>query len=101
MTLRPEIMTSVEQLGYRVTVGDIATQAGLELNIARQGLLALASDSGGHLQVAESGEIIYLFPQNFKTILRNKYWKLRFKETGEKIWNVLFYLIRISFGVII
>ncbi|XTZ12069.1 MAG: hypothetical protein ACP8RL_08745, partial [cyanobacterium endosymbiont of Rhopalodia inflata] len=62
---------------------------------------ALASDSGGLVQVAESGEIIYLFPPNFKTILRNKYWKLRFKETLEKIWNVLFYFIRISFGVII
>ncbi|YAI81865.1 MAG: hypothetical protein ACQJCO_08780 [cyanobacterium endosymbiont of Rhopalodia sterrenbergii] len=101
MTLSPEIMTSVEQLGYRVTVGDVATQAGLELNVAQQGLLALASDSGGHLQVAESGEIIYLFPQNFKTILRQKYWKLRFQETLEKSWNALFYLIRISFGVIL
>ncbi|MGP0129441.1 MAG: hypothetical protein ACTMUB_09335 [cyanobacterium endosymbiont of Rhopalodia musculus] len=101
MTLSPEIMTSVEQLGYRVTVGDVATQAGLELNVAQQGLLALASDSGGHLQVAKSGDIIYLFPQNFKTIIRNKYWKLRFKETLKKIWNALFYLIRISFGVIL
>ena len=101
MTIRTEIMTSVEQLGYCVTVGDVATQAGLELNVAQRGLLALASDSGGHLQVAESGEIIYLFPQNFKTIIRNKYWKLRFKETWGRIWNVLFYLIRISFGVIL
>ncbi len=101
MTPKPEIMTSVEQLGYRVTVGDVATQAGLELNLAQQGLLALASDAGGHLQVADSGEIIYLFPQNFRTILRNKYWKLRLRETWEKVWNVLFYLIRISFGVIL
>ena len=96
MTPKPEIMTSVEQLGYRVTLGDVATQAGLELNLAQQGLLALASDAGGHLQVAESGEIVYLFPQNFRTILRNKYWKLRLKEAWEKVWNVLFYLIRIS-----
>ncbi|BAP17651.1 hypothetical protein [cyanobacterium endosymbiont of Epithemia turgida] len=101
MTLRTEIMTSVQQLGYRVTVGDVATQAGLELNVAQQELLALASDSGGHLQVAESGEIIYLFSPNFKKILRNKYWQLYFKEIWKKIWNALFYLLRISFGVII
>jgi hypothetical protein len=94
-------MTSVEQLGYRVTVGDVATQAGLELDVAQQELLALASDSGGHLRVAESGEIIYLFSQNFKQILRNKYWQLHFKEIWKKIWNALFYLIRISFGVIL
>ena len=101
MTLQPEIMKSVEQLGYRVTVGDVAAQAGLNINLAQQGLLALASDVSGHLQVAESGEIIYLFPQNFRTILRNKYWKLQLKETWDKIWKVLFYLIRISFGIIL
>ncbi|WP_041229722.1 hypothetical protein [Rippkaea orientalis] len=101
MMFKPEIMRSVEQLGYRVTVGDVAAQAGLELNLAQQGLLALASDAGGHLQVAESGDIVYLFPQNFRTILRNKYWKIRLQETWEKVWKVLFYLIRISFGVIL
>lgn len=101
MTLWIKIMTSVEQLGYRVTAGDVATQAGLELNVAQQELLALASDSGGHLRVTESGEIIYLFSQNFKQILRNKYWQLHFKEIWKKIWNALFYLIRMSFGVTI
>ena len=69
----PKIMKAVEQLGYRATVGDIAAQAGLNINFAQQGLLALASDAGGHLQVAQSGEIAYLFPKNFRSILRNKY----------------------------
>ncbi|MDJ0661072.1 MAG: hypothetical protein QNJ42_16525 [Crocosphaera sp.] len=101
MTLQPEIMKSVEQLGYRVTVGDVAAKSGLNINLAQQGLLALASDVSGHLQVAESGDIIYLFPENFRTILRNKYWKLQLKETWDKIWKVLFYIIRISFGIIL
>ena len=55
MTPDPRIMKAVEQLGYRVTVGDVAAQAGLTINLAEQGLLALASNAGGHLQVAESG----------------------------------------------
>ncbi len=101
MTLNPAIMQSVEQLGYRVTVGDVSAQAGLEINLAQQGLLALASEAGGHLQVADSGEIVYLFPQNFRGILRNKYLQLRLKEWWESIWKVLFYLIRISFGIIL
>ena len=101
MTLQPEIMQSVEQLGYRVTVGDVAAKSGLDINLAQRGLLALASDVSGHLQVAESGDIIYLFPDNFRTILRNKYWKLQLKETWEKIWKVLFYIIRISFGIVL
>ena len=101
MNPNPQIVKSIEKLDYRVTVGDVAAQAGLELNLAQQGLLALASDAGGHLQVAESGDIVYLFPKNFRSILRNKYWQLRWQQWWSKVWQVLFYLIRISFGIIL
>lgn len=101
MTPDPKIVQSIEKLDYRVTVGDVAAQAGLELNFAQQGLLALASEAGGHLQVAETGDIVYLFPKNFRSILRSKYWQLRWQQTWSKIWKVLFYIIRISFGIIL
>jgi len=101
MTLNPDIMRAVEQLNYRATVGDVAAQAGVELNLAQQGLLALASDARGHLQVAESGEVVYQFPRDFRTVLRNKYLRLRLQEWWEKVWRVLFYLIRISFAILL
>lgn len=101
MTPDPRIMKAVERLNYRVTVGDVAAQAGLDVNLAQQGLLVLASEAGGHLQVAESGEIAYQFPKNFRAILQNKYFRLQLKEWWEKIWRVLFYLIRISFGIVL
>jgi hypothetical protein len=101
MTPDPTIIKAVEQLGYRVTVGDVAARAGLNINLAQQGLLALASNAGGHLQVAESGEIAYLFPKNFRSVLRNKFLRLQLQEWWEKVWRVLFYLIRISFGIIL
>lgn len=101
MAPNPTVMQAVEQLGYRVTVGDVASQAGLDVNLAQQGLLALATDAGGHMQVAESGDVVYLFPQNFRTILRNKFLRLRLQEWWKKAWRVLFYLIRISFGIVL
>lgn len=101
MAPNPDIMQAVERLDYRVTVGDVASQAGLNVNFAQQGLLALASDAGGHLQVAESGEVVYLFPQNFRTVLRRKYLQLQLQEWWGKVWKILFYLIRISFGVVL
>lgn len=101
MAPNPTIIEAVEQLGYRVTVGDVATRTGLDLNLAEQGILALASDAGGHLQVAESGEIAYQFPNDFRAILRNKFLRLQLQEWWEKIWKVLFYLIRISFGIVL
>lgn len=101
MAPNPTIMQAVERLGYRVTVGDVATQAGLNIDFAQQGLLTLASDAGGHLQVAETGDVVYQFPKNFRTIIRNKFLRLRLKEWWEKVWGILFYLIRISFGTIL
>ncbi len=95
------MMQAIERLGYRVTVGDVAAQAGLNLNLAEQGLLTLASQAGGHLQVAESGDLVYLFPQDFRSILRNKFWRLRLQEWWNRVWKILFYLIRVSFGVLL
>ena len=101
MTPNPQIVESIKKLDYRVTVGEVAANAGLEINTAQQGLLALAADAGGHLQVAESGDVVYLFPKNFPSILRNKYWRLRWQEWWAKVWKVLFYLIRVSFGIVL
>ncbi|MDF2388624.1 hypothetical protein JMG10_44835 [Nostoc ellipsosporum NOK] len=99
MAPNPTIMQAVEKLGYRVTIGDVATQAGLNVAEAGQGLLTLASDAGGHLQVAETGDIVYQFPRNFREILRKKYLQLQLQEWWKKLWGIIFYLIRIFFGI--
>lgn len=101
MELNKDVMRAVESLDYRVTVGDVAAQAGLKVEVAQQGLLALASETQGHMQVSDSGEIAYEFPRNFQGILRNKYWQLRLQAMAEKVWQVVFYIIRLSFGVML
>jgi hypothetical protein len=101
MIPNPQILKSIQQLNYRVTVGDIAANSGLNINVAQQGLLELASNANGHLQVSDTGEIVFLFPPNFQTILRNKFLRLRLQEWWQKIWKVVFYLIRISFGILL
>ncbi|WP_008318152.1 hypothetical protein [Leptolyngbya sp. PCC 6406] len=101
MTPNPAVMEAVESLDYRVTVGDLAASAGLDLNTAQRGLITLAADTQAHLQVSEAGEIAYEFPKNFRAVLRNKYWRVRLQETWDRIWGVLFYLIRISFGILL
>jgi hypothetical protein len=93
------LMRAVEQLGYRVTVGDVAAQAGLQVGLAQQGLMSLAADVGANMQVTESGDIAYLFPQNFRDILRDKSWRIQLQEIWAKVWAILFFLIRISFGI--
>lgn len=95
------IMQSIEQLNYRVTVGDVATKSGLDLNIVQKELLKLAEDTKSNLQVVQTGDIAYLFPKNFRSILKNKYWQLRWQKALEKTWKIVFYLIRISFGILL
>jgi hypothetical protein len=95
------ITQAVERLGYRVTVGDVAAEAGIPLLEAQREVLALATEAQANLQVAESGEVAYVFPKNLQAVLWSKSWRLRWQSTWEKIWRVLFYLIRISFGVIL
>lgn len=101
MSVNTRLIESIEDLNYRVTVGDVAGRLGLDLRVAERELLKLAADSQANLQVAETGDIVYVFPQNFRTILRNKYWRLRWEKWLKKAWDIIFYLIRISFGIIL
>jgi len=99
--LNKDVMQAVEALKYRVTVGDVAARAGLNVEVAQQGLLALASETQGHMQVSETGEIAYEFSRNFRSILRNKYWQIRMQALLAKVWQVAFYIVRISFGIML
>lgn len=101
MTPNPQMMRAIEALNYRVTAGDVVAQTGLQIAEAQQGLLNLAADASGHLQVAESGEMVFLFPPNFRAVLRQKFFRLQLQEWWQRIWKILFYAIRISFGIIL
>jgi hypothetical protein len=101
MTPNPQLMTAVEQLGYRVTGGDVATQIGIHLEEARSGLLALANQTGGHLAVTDTGEIVYALPRDFRQVLLRKSIRLRVQAWLSQIWTVVFYLIKISFGILL
>jgi hypothetical protein len=95
------ITQAVERLGHRVTVGDVAAEAGLPLLEAQRGVLDLATAAQAHLQVSESGEIAYVFPKNLQAVLWSQSWRLRWQATWDKVWRALFYLIRISFGILL
>jgi len=101
MAPRTAVMEAVEKLNYRVTIGDVAAQSGLDLNTAQREVLALASETGGNIQVAESGEIAYKFAPNFRAILVSRSFWLQVKEWLKGVWKWVFYIIRISFGVLL
>jgi len=94
-------LTAIETLRYRVTVGEVAAQSGLDLATTQRELLNLAIATGGDLQVAQSGDIAYVFAPNFRDILQQKVWQERWRARLQALWKWLFWLIRISFGVLL
>ncbi|XP_050383810.1 uncharacterized protein At5g03900, chloroplastic-like [Argentina anserina] len=57
-------MEAVDGSGRRVTVGDVAGRAGLQLTEAEKALQALASDAHGFLEVSDEGDVLYVFPKD-------------------------------------
>jgi hypothetical protein len=101
MNPNPQLMTAVEQLGYRVTCGDVVSHTGIYLEEVRGGLLTLANQTGGHLQVTETGEVIYVLAPDFRQILRRKYIRLQLKEWFDRFFSIGFYLIKMLFGILL
>ncbi|MFS8900612.1 hypothetical protein NW845_04415 [Synechococcus sp. H60.2] len=101
MATQTLVMDAVEQLGLRVTLGDIASSTGLALEEAKQELLQLAQKAGGHLQVSRQGEIAYVFPPDFRDILKRKEQQDRLAVLRRKLWGGFLYGLRISFGILL
>ncbi|NJL10552.1 MAG: hypothetical protein HC908_11350 [Calothrix sp. SM1_7_51] len=97
--VRYKVLRAIEQLGYRVSVADIVSHTGLELYWVQENLLVLAADTNAHLQVTESGDIVYLFSQNLRFFWLKDFACTRLLKWSKKIWWVVLYLIRILFGI--
>ena len=98
---RAQVIDAVEQLGLRVTVGDVASQTGLSLVDARHEIQGLAQAADGHLQVSERGEIAYAFEPNFRSILAQKARRSKLEVYRRWIWQAFLYSLKISFGIIL
>lgn len=58
--VRKRAMDAVDACGGRVTIGDVASKAGLKLNEAQKALQALAADTNGFLEVVIPDHIVFV-----------------------------------------
>uniref|UniRef100_A0A1D1YWY0 Uncharacterized protein At5g03900, chloroplastic n=2 Tax=Anthurium amnicola TaxID=1678845 RepID=A0A1D1YWY0_9ARAE len=96
--VRERAMRAVDSLGGRVTIGDVASGAGLKLDESERALQALAADTGGFLEVSDEGDVLYVFPRDYRSKLTAKSFKMRIEPFLEKSKAAAEYLIRVSFG---
>ncbi|XP_059292325.1 uncharacterized protein At5g03900, chloroplastic-like [Lycium ferocissimum] len=96
--VRKRAMEAVDALGKRVTVGDVASKAGLQLTQAQKALQALASDTNGFLEVSDEGDVLYVFPKDYRSNLTAKSFRMKIEPLLEKAKLAGEYLVRVSFG---
>lgn len=101
MEFQPLLLKSIEKLQYQATPGELSIQTGLPLATVERDLQQLAIAVGGHLQVSNAGEVIYKYPADFQNILRQKFVWLQVQEWLHRIWKVIFYVVRVSFGIVL
>ncbi|KAF3441655.1 hypothetical protein FNV43_RR15570 [Rhamnella rubrinervis] len=96
--VRKRTMEAVEACGGRVTIGDVASRAGLKLNESQKALQALAADTNGFLEVSDEGDVLYVFPKDYRAKLAAKSLRIKFEPLFDKAKATAEYLVRVSFG---
>ncbi|XP_065878149.1 uncharacterized protein At5g03900, chloroplastic [Euphorbia lathyris] len=96
--VRKRAMEAVDSYGGRVTIGDVASRAGLKLNEAQTALQALAADTDGFLEVSDEGDVLYVFPKDYRSKLAAKSFRMKIEPLVDKAKSTAEYLIRVSFG---
>jgi hypothetical protein len=97
-SVRDSTMRAIDELGRRVTNGDVASRTGLKVTHAENALQALAADSGGYLEVSDEGDVLYAFPKDYRANLATKSFRMKVEPALNKIQAAGAYLVRISFG---
>jgi len=67
---RPDVLKALRSLGGRGTLGDVVSSVGLPRDQVEDILKSLLESHQGHLEVSESGELVYLFDR--KLIRRDR-----------------------------
>ncbi|EFN52698.1 hypothetical protein CHLNCDRAFT_138698 [Chlorella variabilis] len=96
--VRQRAARAISQRGGRVTIGDVASTAGLQLDQAEAAVKALAADSQATLAVSAQGDIVYAFAPGFEAAIASKSLLLRLEPVAAGFQAGLEYLLRVAFG---
>lgn len=101
MTTEDSLLAWIGVRGRRCTVGEVAAGTGLPLIQVEQGLLSLAAEVPGRLQVAEDGTLLFVFPPAVRARLLARSGRRRLQALLLGILRLAARVIRLSFGVVL
>eukprot|EP00892_Ulva_mutabilis_P009503 jgi/Ulvmu1/6925/UM032_0003.1 len=96
---RQAVMQALDSLGRSATAAEVASRAGLSIQETQRCLQGLASESEGNMKVTSAGDIIYVFPENYRARLLQRSAALRSEEAARAAFAVLMRTARVAFGV--
>ncbi|KAL7096622.1 hypothetical protein ACP275_10G090400 [Erythranthe tilingii] len=99
--VRKRAMDAIDSGGRRVTIGDVASKAGLMLHEAQKSLQALAADANGFLEVSDEGDVLYVFPMDYRSKLAAKSFWMRTEPLLEKGKMAAKNLVKVTFGAVL
>lgn len=85
----------------RLSVSDAMKISGMKQEEASQNLMLLSTLTGGTIEVDDSGELIYAFPKDFITILRQRNLGSKLKLVQKKCAPAVMYATRVTFGLML
>jgi DNA-binding transcriptional ArsR family regulator len=80
------VLDALRASGGSATLGDIASATGLPIEAAREALNDLLEARRGHLEVGESGDVVYRFDKKLLRRDRQPFWD-RMKQAGWKAFT--------------
>lgn len=95
------VLKAVDSLGRRVTAADVAAKTGLPVLVAQAELNKVAAETGGHMEVATTGDVAYKFEPGFQNAYLAKGIARFFQVFGKKVFDIAYFLLRISFGIML
>jgi len=84
----------------RLTASDLATHVGIDISLARQGLMSRAYASEADMDVTNDGDIIYSFPKDFKRRMVLSSSKYKLLAVRDKVLPLLSQVFVTSFGLV-
>ncbi|XP_074330426.1 uncharacterized protein At5g03900, chloroplastic-like [Apium graveolens] len=96
--VRNRTLDAVDFCGRKVTVGDVAAKAGIKVDVAQKALQAVAADSDAYLDVSDEGDVLYIFPEDYRSKLTSKSIWIRYEPLVQKTKSVADRVVRFAFG---
>ena len=96
---KTELIGALRRLDGRVTLGDVVSATGLASDQAEAGLKSLLERYRGHLEVSDSGELLYRFNRRLMRRDRDEWWVRTKKvawaafKTGFKVWTAVMLVV--------